>query len=395
MKTLYFDCFSGFTPLLSLGALLNSGNYEQYLRQELSSYKLGDFTLNITLDYEPYYTTRVEVLALDDHHNRPVSFFISKIEELNLKPYTKQLSLETFLRLARAMSTIYGIPADKIYLPRSGSLLISLVSLSIILEKISPDQILFSPLPLGFGQIKINASMLPIPTPVTAELLKGLPVTLGSINSELVTEAGASLSTVLANKFCSSPETLTTQSVGYGKRLLSDGSYQFIRAIIGNQLVSTSSSNAVIMIETNIDDMNPEYYPYIIERLFSLGALDAFLTPIIMKKGRPGIKLSVLCPPGDTKPYTKLILQETSTLGVRISYLNREVLHRDIIKLATPYGTIRVKVGRMLPGEQAISIAPEFEDCKVSAISYGVPINEVYMAALSAAKSLLTEKELA
>jgi len=246
-----------------------------------------------------------------------------------------------------------------------------------------------SPLPLGGGWIETAHGRLPIPAPATVELLRGIPSYGGPVEKELVTPTGAAIISTLGKKFGAMPP-MRISSIGWGAGTLDLPHPNLLRLIIGENAKDTPEQHLVV-IETNIDDMNPEFFEHVMERLFIAGALDVYYTPILMKKTRPGTLVSVLADPTLVETLSEILFRETSTLGVRIQAVSRRCLEREWRDIQTPYGSIRVKVGR-LRGEM-VTAAPEYEDCKRLALEQHVPIKTVYAAAHQAFSKLMSEKD--
>ena len=223
--------------------------------------------------------------------------------------------------------------------------------------------------------------MFPLPAPATAEILRGVPWRNLGIEGELVTPTGAAIIKELATAFGPQPP-MTIEKIGYGSGKSDFGSMNALRVMIGES--SNGESNSVTVVETNIDDFNPEFYESVIEKLFAAGALDVFLTPVQMKKNRPGITLSAICSHSDAHKIASIILIETSTFGVRMSQWERVCLERHQEEVATEFGSIRIKIGER--DKKVISISPEYEDCRKAAVENNVPIKRVYEAAKAACR---------
>lgn len=388
MKILFIDCFSGFTLDMLLGALLQLGVEEDFLQNQLAKISTGSCRIKF-YDEEclPVTAKRVEVSCVDPSPDDRPQQIIGLLENSGLSPFVKKITSETFLRLTMTQARVTGLPLEQIAIENSLHSLILVVGIAACIEHLAPDKIIMQSLPLGSGLVKNNDTWLPVPTPVTAELVKGLPVKIGPVEGELVRPVEASLINVLVDEFASLP-VMTPLVIGYGKGVLSLPIPHLLRVMLGRTDTLTRYSDEIAALETNIDNMNPEFYPYIMEKYFSQGALDVFLTPIIMKKGRLGTKLSVLCKPGDVNIFAELILKETSSLGVRIGYHNRIIALRETAKVNTSYGPIGIKIARLAPGEPVLRITPEYEDCKAAAKTYGIPISRVYQETLKAAEAL-------
>ncbi|MEW6697394.1 MAG: LarC family nickel insertion protein [Bacillota bacterium] len=388
MKVLFIDSFSGFTLDMLLGALLQLGIEESFLQERLAKVHQGSCQINFydTKDFSVQ-AKGLEVLCDAPPADYGLQQMIGLLENSGLRPSVKKLPAETFLRLSMSQARVTGLPMEEVTLKNPLPSLLLLVGIASCIERLAPDKIMLHSLPLGTGLVKENNHWLPVPTPVTAELVKGLPVKIGPVEGELLRPLEAALINVLVDEFAA-PPVLTPLAIGYGKGSLALPIPHLLRVVLGSAEAPAHCMDAIALLETNIDDMNPEFYPYIMEKFLSQGARDVFLTPIIMKKGRPGTKLSVLCKPVDAKIFAESILKETSSLGVRIGYQHRMIACRETTKVDTPYGAIGLKIARLAPGEPMLRMTPEYEDCKTAAQLYGVPISQVYQQTIQAANKL-------
>jgi hypothetical protein len=246
-----------------------------------------------------------------------------------------------------------------------------------------------SPLPVGGGWVDSAHGKLPVPAPATLELLKGVPTCPGPAQAELVTPTGAAIVTTLAAGYGAYPE-MTVKQVGIGAGTRDLEVPNLLRLVVG-EAAEAAGEEQLVVLETNIDDMNPEHFEYVMERLYAAGALDVTLIPAIMKKSRPATLVRVLAAPTLREDLMAILFRETSTLGVRSWMVQRRCLDREIVGVQTQWGEVRVKVGR-LDGE-VTTIAPEYEDCKRLAAATGAPLKEIYAAALAAAKALLEQAD--
>jgi uncharacterized protein (TIGR00299 family) protein len=225
---------------------------------------------------------------------------------------------------------------------------------------------------------------LPLPAPATLELLKGVAVTQVDVEGELVTPTSAAILTTLVEEFGPFPE-MTIESIGYGAGKTEFPFPNLLRVLVGTTSAQVAESREmVVLLETNLDDMNPEFYDHIMEALFAAGALDVYLQPIQAKKNRPGVLLSVLCHPQTAEQLSSIIFAETTTLGIRQQAMERICLSRETVTVQTPFGQVRIKVARL--GEKTINLSPEYEDCRRLALEKGKPLKEVYAAAEAAAR---------
>lgn len=385
MKVLYLDCYGGLTPEIITGALLQVYPCEDLLREELLKSNLGDFQLEINDIFSPHRAKTVKISCADSNNSLSLAHMQHLLSSSSYSPFTIETSLSVLRRLEASYQHTYGLKKDNIRLDKPLELLVTIVAVSILIEKISPVEIISSPLPVNFNLSKVQDNFVSM-EPVLMDLLKGMPVTTANHVEQLVTPEGVALLQVITGSFGLLPREITLHTTGYGVSLYESGTSKIMRAILGETNITFAKQENIVLLETNIDDMNPEFYPYVMEKLLSNGALDTYLTPIIMKKGRPGITLSAMTSYSNVDILTKIILEETTSLGVRLIHLTRSVACREIIEVDTVYGKIRVKLARLSQGSPTLRSIPEFEDCKQAAMTHNVPIGEVYKSAISASK---------
>ncbi len=299
--------------------------------------------------------------------------------------------LEIFGRLAAAEAAAHGESLESVHFHEVGMVdsIIDIVSACLLMEDLSPDEVLSSPVALGSGWTQTMHGQMPVPAPATASLLKGIPLFQGSEEAELTTPTGAALISHFAGSFGPLPP-VTISAIGYGAGSRKTKRPNLLRCIKGERAgAGGEEDGGQLLIETNVDDSTPEQLAYLAELLIHKGAADAWLTPVIMKKGRPGVVLSVLCPEEREEQFLDMIFSESSTFGVRATPVKRRCLEREIIEVGTPHGTIRVKIGYRRG--KAVTISPEYEDCREAALAAGVPIAEVYAAARQTAAKRSTE----
>ncbi len=380
MKTIYFDCFSGISGNMILGALLDAGLNFNELKKKLKSLKLTAYSLQLEKVKKngiaaSYF--EVQTSGRSSQH-RNLSNIVSLINKSKLSASIKTKSIDIFTRLAKAEAKIHGVSIDKIHFHEVGAVdaIIDIVGAVCALEIMGIEEIYCSPLPVSRGYINCAHGILPVPAPATAELIKGIPVYGSRIYGELVTPTGAAIITSLAKSFGDCPE-IKISAVGYGAGRMDLDQPNALRVLVG-ETPDKKSRETIYSIETNIDDMNPQIFEDVFEKLFSNGALDVYMTSIIMKKGRPGILLSVLARENDIKSLSDIILTNTTSLGVRITKYQRRILDRTTKTIGTKYGKIRVKIASL--NGKTINIQPEYEECKKAAKKYGVPVKEVLKA---------------
>ena len=384
MKVAYFDCIAGASGDIILGALVDAGLPLETLRERLSPLKLGDeFELQAhKVSKNGFAATKVDVIVRTQEHSqgRHLAEIEAIVHESDLTESIQEKAAGMFRRLAEVEAGIHGMPVEAVHLHELGGVdtIVDVVGALVGLEALGVEQAYGSPLPLGRGFVQGAHGQIPLPAPATLALLQGIPVRGSDIEMELVTPTGALILSTLCKSFGPIPPmTLTGLGYGAGGRDLSIPNV--LRLLLGGQ---GSGVESLLLLETNLDDNSAEINGYVMEKLFSAGALDVFFTPIQMKKNRPATLLSVLCRPEDVEHLEAILFRETSTLGVRRQSVERRCLERESETVQTVYGLIRVKVARLPDG--STKRAPEYEDCKRAAELKGVPLRVVYEAALIA-----------
>jgi uncharacterized protein (TIGR00299 family) protein len=387
MKIAYFDLIAGASGDMILGALVDAGLSPEVLRSDLSALDLDEFKLTAEkVDKNGFCATKVDVLVKDRVPERHLPQIESIIASSNLPEAITEQAIVIFRRLGEIEAKIHDTSLDQVHLHELGGVdtIVDVVGVLCGLKALGIEKVVSSPFPLGRGFIKGAHGQIPLPAPATLALLKGVPIKGLEFDVELVTPTGAVLLTSLADTFGEIPP-MKLESIGYGAGGRDLPIPNLLRVMIGE---STSKENATIgsfvMLETNIDDLNPEVFPYVMDQLFKSGALDVFLTPIQMKKNRPGTMMQVLAGNKDVPGLRKILFEETTTLGIRQHTIERWALERESRDILTPYGIVRVKIARLGGGRS--KAAPEFEDCRKLAEINKVPIREVYFAALSELK---------
>ncbi len=381
----YFDCFSGISGDMTLGALIDLGVPLKYLEDRLNSIPLTDFNLTVT----PVHRNGIRAMSVivgmvDDQTARNFADIRSLIENCPLSERIKSTSLQIFKRLAASEAHIHSCSTEEVHFHEVGGIdaIVDIVGTAICLDYLGIERIIASHIPLGKGFVTCSHGKLPVPAPATLDILKGVPVYGSDIPHELVTPTGAAIIVTLAEGFGAMPD-MTTTDIGYGagQRELEAGP-NLLRIITGTESETATGSSAEILedrisiLETCIDDMNPELFGYLMDRLFADGALDVYWIPIYMKKNRPGTMLEVLCHPDDKESLIRRILSETTTLGVRYYESRRCLLWRDRFEVKTTYGDIPVKRIKDLQGN--IRIVPEYDVCEKIAREQNIPLRIVY-----------------
>ncbi len=376
----YLDCFSGISGDMLLGAIVDAGVPVERLAKELSRLPVRGYELTAGhVKRASIRATKVDVVIKDggrrETGDRRFRDIKKIIESSSLPEPLRQKGLAIFRRLFEAEARVHGGRYDRVYLHELGAVdcIVDIFGTLIGLDMLGIETLYSSPLNLGSGTIKTHHGLLPVPAPATVELLKDKPVYASGISFELTTPTGAALVSSLARGFGPVPE-MHISKIGTGA-----GAADFreqpnvLRIFIGSRVQGDDCGISVI--ETNIDDMNPQIYEYVMDKLFSAGALDVFLTQIIMKKGRPGIKLTVLCSEDRRDDLIDIILRETTSIGLRFYRAGRKTLPRGIKSVETKFGAVNVKV--IQPGGRNRRISVEYEDCKRIAERLDVPLTEV------------------
>jgi pyridinium-3,5-bisthiocarboxylic acid mononucleotide nickel chelatase len=386
MKTAYFDLIAGASGDMILGCLIDAGLDADWLRNELTKLPISGWELQTQrVDKNGFTAIKVDVVVGPQPHARPLPEIERVIRDSTLSDSVKKRSLEVVRIIATEEARIHGMPIEEVHLHEvSGEdAIIDICGSIAAIEHLGIERVECSPFPLGRGFISGAHGQIPLPAPAAVGILKGLPIVGSPIQAELVTPTGAALLKHLASRFGPLPAMLL-DSVGYGAGTWNLVIPNLLRVFIGQADAQAFDTDVVSVLETNIDDQNPEHYEHLMERMFDAGALDVTMTPTQMKKNRPGVMLSVIAKPQDKEAMRSLILTETSSLGVREQELQRSLLNRDRVEVDTPFGKTFVKIAH-LPGG-AHKYAPEFEDCRRLARAANVPLREVYVAAETAAR---------
>lgn len=385
MKTLYFDCIAGASGDMILAALLAAGLDEGAVRSRLAGLRLPGFDLRIErVQKSGIGATHVDVLVDDEAPERHLSDLVEVVEAAELPAHVIAKSVAILRRIGQVEAGIHAASdAEHVHLHELGGLdtLVDVVGAVSSIDLLGIDRVVCSPIPLGRGFINSAHGRIPVPAPATVALLQGASVIGSEIEGETVTPTGAALLTSLASEYGPIP-AMSLRAVGYGAGSKNWAIPNILRVLIGESPAPAGDLKAEMLavLETNIDDLNPETYDYVMARLFAGGALDVYMTPVQMKKNRPATLLSVLCRPDRVDSVSHILFGETSTLGIRRQDVMRTSLPREIRSVDTPFGPIRVKVAHWAGG---VKLAPEYEDCRVAAEARGVPLRDVYAAALA------------
>ena len=390
-KTAYFECFAGASGDMLLGALLDAGLDFEAFKAEIAKLGIGGYTLSTEKRVTKGISgTSFDVAVTDKQDHRTLTDILKIIDESGLSRPVRSCSAGVFQRLGEVEGNIHNKPAAQVHFHEVGAVdsIIDITGFFIALKMLNITSVYASRLHVGTGTFECAHGTLPCPAPATMALLKGIPVYSTGIEKELVTPTGAALLSSAAEQFGHLPE-MTIEQTGYGLGTRELPIPNILRVTIG-----TAGENpvqeSILLIETNIDDMNPQYYGHIMDLLFEAGAKDVFLTPIIMKKNRPGVILSVMAHSGQIEHLSAVIFRETTTLGLRVSEVKKRMtLSREFIYVKTEWGKIKTKV-RILDDFRK-SAFPEYDDCRKAALKAGVPIQKIYNDVKKKAEAIFLE----
>ncbi len=383
MRTAYFDCFSGISGDMILAALIDAGLPVDHLRQALAGLPVTGWELKTSrIKRGGIAASRVEVIVREDQPQRHLDHILDILSSGRLDTDIVKTAGEVFTRLARAEARVHGAELSEVHFHEVGAVdaIVDVVGALVGLKLLKVARVFASPLMLGTGSVTCRHGVLPVPAPATLELLKDVPVRRSEIAAELVTPTGAAIITTLAKGFGSSPP-LRLEKVGYGagRRDLEEMP-NLLRILIGTT-PERIETDVTTVLECSLDDMSPEFCGPLVETLLREGARDAFLTPVIMKKGRPGVLLTVLSPPERIDTLSRVIFQHTTTLGIRSFETIRQKLPRRIEQVETPWGSVRIKVTEFDGRQRAM---PEYEDCLRVSQQHSLSLTEVYQGVLRA-----------
>lgn len=390
MKIAYFDCFSGVSGDMILGALIDAGLDLEELESELAKLKISGYSLRAEkTDRNEISGTKFSVDVTDRDTGRSLPDIVGIIDRSLLDDEVKSGARKIFRRLAEVEAKIHHKDVEEIHFHEVGGLdsIVDVVGSLIGLKKYGVDVVCSSKIHVGTGFLECRHGVLPVPAPATIELLKDVPIYSQGLEAELTTPTGAAILTALAKNFGNMPE-MKVERIGYGVGNRRLGIPNLLRICIGEAPRDGYERDNVVLVQTNIDDMNPEFFDYVLEALIKQGALDVYAAPVLMKKNRPATMLNILVSPDKLEEILSTVFTETTTFGVRISHLERKILSREIVSAETGFGEVKVKIGRI--GEAIKSIAPEYESCKEIAVRAGVPLKDVYDAAKEAVRRELS-----
>lgn len=388
MKIAYCDCYSGISGDMFLAALLDAGWPLEHLRESLGMLALEE-PLEVKVEEVRKGAIRaaqVTVVVEDSHHHRHLADIEAVIDGSRLPEAVKTNAMTIFNEVAEAEGKVHGISAQAVHFHEVGALdsIADIVGASAGLHWLGIERLYASPLPYGTGQVRTDHGLLPLPAPATLEILARAraPLFAAPTQAELVTPTGAAILAGLAT--FERPE-IAVERVGVGAGRKDLPWPNVMRFWVGNS--PAQADLPLVLLETNIDDMNPQFFGGVMAMLFEAGARDVFFTPIFMKKNRPATMVSVLAMRNEEQALARVLLEHTSTLGLRVQPVSRYEAEREFKQVETPFGAIRVKI-KILDGRR-MQAQPEYEDCVAAAEKAGVPLGEVYAAAFSAGRELL------
>ncbi len=448
MRTLYLDCFAGISGDMFLGALIDLALDPETLKDELRKLPLGGYQIQVSrVDKRGIQAVQFRVMLGEGggeriadseymevnqpgasapepesalrqpHGHTSLSQILAIIQSSALSEGVRSLASHIFTRLAEAEGQVHGLPRDEVRFHEVGGVdaIVDIVGAAIGIEQLGIELVYSSSLPLGSGFISSEHGTYPVPAPATAYLLRGAPAYTNQVKGELVTPTGAAILTSIAHGYGAMPEMLL-QRVGYGAGTRERDYPNVLRAFLGESDYSPRRARAearaprspypeqhqaptveagyheaqAVVIEANIDDMNPQLYENLLDKLLEAGALDALTIPAQMKKGRPGVLLQVLASPASVDDLLTIIYTESTSIGARTYPVTKHMLQRQTQVVATPYGMLRVKIARL--GERLVNLAPEYEDCREAARRTGAALKDVMAAAVSAARQALEDQ---
>jgi len=407
MRIAYFDCPSGAAGDMIMGALVDAGVPFEALRDELAKLHLPGWSLERREVMKGVFrATKVDVHVHDhdhagdaaghshahghdrhEHPDRNLHSILDLIAASDLPAAVKANAARIFTRLGEAEARVHGTTVDHVHFHDVGAVdaIVDVTGACVGLHLLGVDQVHCSALPLGGGFVTGAHGRIPIPGPGTAELLKGFPVVDTGVRRELVTPTGAAILTTLSRAAGAMP-AMTVEAVGYGAGNMELDAPNVIRLFLG-RAASSGGRETIMQVETTVDDMSPQLWEVVIERLFETGALDVYLTPVTMKKSRPGTVLTALCAPDRVTELSRVLFEESPTIGVRWTAYQRERLDREMVTLPTTYGAIPFKVSRL--DGRVVTVTPEFDEVRRIARAKGLPVREVLDQARAEGRRLL------
>lgn len=387
MKLAYFDCFSGISGDMTLGALVDAGCPIEHLLSELRGLQVPGWEVSAAKVWKNgMAATSVTVRAEDGQKHRSLSAILELLKSSILAGSVRDRARAIFTKLGEAEAQVHDVPLEKIHFHEVGAVdaIVDIVGVCIGFHFLGLEKFACSALNVGGGTVKMAHGILPVPAPATANLLQGTPTYSNGVERELVTPTGAAIVATLCDSFGPQP-AMTVRAIGYGAGTADlEGQPNVLRIMIGEEAEKTAPvfDEEIAVVEANLDDMNPQIYGYFLEKALAAGALDVYTTPVQMKKNRPGTLLTVLCKPQHTQTVMSLIFAETTTFGARTYRAARRTLPRESVSVSTDFGDVRIKISRM--NGRILHVAPEYDDCRRLAVEKNVPLQRVISEALRA-----------
>ena len=385
MKILYYDCFAGISGAMNLGAMIDIGVSSVFLSEELKKINQQGYELCVSREqHRGIAGTRVEVVLAGQNRQYGECLNLAEVETIirrsSLSDRVKSMSLNIFGIIAQAQAQIQGMKLEEVLFREKEFIksIVEIVGAAICIEYIAADRIISSPVEMGGGFVNCVHGLYPVPAPVTLEIMKGIPMKSGAAAFEMATPVGVAILAALVDEF-SQKQSFTVIRTGYGTGNR-DAEFPNVLRVCVAETEETSEKQEktvdAVVIECNIDDMNPERYAFVMERLFEAGADDVYMQNIIMKKSRPAVMLSVLCAPERKDELERIVFTETTTLGTRCRHVKKTVLERRNLTVETPWGAVRVKEAYFQG--QKLRAKPEYDDCANIARKHDINIEKVY-----------------
>ena len=406
MKIIYYHCFAGISGDMNLAAMLDLGVPAEYLRNELQKLKIDGYSIEDKKALKSGIAgTQVTVTLTNDshqhehghshghgHHQDHRTFSVIKeiISQSDLSKEVKQTSIAIFEKVAIAEGKIHDKPAEEVHFHEVGAVdsIVDIVGAAICYHYLKPDKVVCSTIELGGGFVHCAHGKYPVPAPATAEIVKGLPISKGTVNTETTTPTGAAILATIVDEFSDQlNSTIDKTAYGIGHKDFEIPNVLRVHMATNKPVQDGLETASAHIIECNLDDMPSEQYDFVMDKLFEAGAQDVFFTPIIMKKSRPASKISVLCDSKKMDNLTQILLQNTTTLGVRSHTVGKTMLPRTMRDVKTKFGTIQIKEAQL--NGKIIKQKPEYDQCKKAAQKYDIPISDVIIEVLSEAKNTL------
>jgi hypothetical protein len=397
MRIAYFDCFSGISGDMTLGALVDAGADFTALEAQLRRLPLSGWGISAEkVKRKGLAATKINVASDEHHPHRGLHDILHIIEQAHLAPRVAARAKAIFQALGESEARMHNVPVEKVHFHEVGAVdaIVDIVGAAIGFELLGIDGFASSAVNVGSGTVKASHGVMPVPAPATADLLRAAPTYSSGVERELATPTGAAILVGSGARFGPQPR-MKASAIGYGAGTAElKEQPNVLRILIGDALEAEQGigeSETVTVLETNVDDMNPQLYGYLVDRALATGALEIFSTPVQMKKNRPGQLITILCDPSVADSLCEILFRETTTIGIRSYETRRRTLPRETVTVQTRFnGDVRMKISR-LDGE-VVNAQPEFEDCRKLAEAAGVPLRTVIADALHAYQHLAKKK---